>query len=123
MDTNIYNELNTIQYHHNQIDYYRRQLWETGRNMQIDDDVLEDMLENNFDDVPITLRQYYALIVIHMSIYYLLGHIRDTNGVGNHDRFYDRIHRNIIQYLEDLNQDFVNIVVQWMNYHRNTTNV
>jgi hypothetical protein len=120
---NIFNQLNTIEYHQNNVDHYRRQLLEMGRNMQIDDDDLEDMLENHYENAPVTLRHYYALIIIYSSISDLLVYVRDTNDLNDLDRFYDRINTNLNRYWENLNEEFVNIVVQWMNNRQNMANV
>lgn len=119
-----FQEFNTLEYHTTQRDIYQQAILETSRNMGIADDVLEDMMDNNFGNLPPALRQYGAAIELHSTIIEMFRFIRDLHG-GNDTLgpFYDAIDASINLYHADLPRVLMEMTENWVNFRRNPANV
>ena len=110
-------EFNTIQYHENCLETYGAQFSAMMRNLGIHQDRFDQMLAHDFDNIDPDLRQCYAFLTTHTSILHLLERIQYSN--DDDEYWYHTITVKIQRYEADLPPDFVNTVVQCMNYNRN----
>jgi hypothetical protein len=117
-------QFNDIEYHIAQRERYRLSLLDISRNMGIQDDALEDMMDDNFGNLPHALRQYGAAIELHSTIIEMFRYIRDLHG-GNDTLgpFYDAIDASINLYHDDLSRVLIEMTENWMNTRRNPANV